>query len=219
MAFFYFVVYSLYNKGMEQDFNEKHWSNGPCPKYDCRNNTCKCGLKYINIPVALGDDSSSSPVAPKNGLYCNAIVRYESNNNTYVYSKEGIPVLMSGEPSDGYNLDYSVSEIDTGMVWVDGKKIYKKTIYTYNLPPNGAEITYPHGITGLGRIVKIEGHAEDSADKTWISVPSYSQIDNSKAIISVSVDSNNINMVTPNDSLPMDNFDKSYVTLYYTKDV
>lgn len=84
---------------MEQDFDKKHWSN-PCPKYDCRNNSCKCGLKYVSIPAALGDDSAGSEVAPKNGAYCNAIVKYEDNGNIYMYSKEGIPVLINSVTCD-----------------------------------------------------------------------------------------------------------------------
>lgn len=79
---------------MEQDFDIKHWTN-PCPKYDCRKEACKCGLKFVSIPAVLGDDSDNSDVAPKNGLYCNAIVRYEVNGHIYIYSKEGIPVLMN----------------------------------------------------------------------------------------------------------------------------
>lgn len=78
---------------MEQDFNEKHWSN-PCPKYDCRKAACKCGLEYVNIPASLGDDSEGSDVAPKNGAYCNALVVYEANNHIYIYSKEGIPKFI-----------------------------------------------------------------------------------------------------------------------------
>lgn len=74
--------------------NKENWSNGPCPKYDCRKNSCRCGLKYVNIPAVLGDDSESSDVAPKNGSYCNAIVQYEASGAVYIYSKEGIPVLV-----------------------------------------------------------------------------------------------------------------------------
>lgn len=84
---------------MEQDFDIKHWTN-PCPKYDCRKNACKCGLKYVSIPAALGDDSAGSEVAPKNGAYCNAIVKYEANGNIYMYSKEGIPVLINSVTCD-----------------------------------------------------------------------------------------------------------------------
>ena len=72
---------------MEIDYNEKHW-NQPCPKYDCRKDSCKCGLEYVNIPSALEEENK-----PVNGAYCNAIVEYE-NGAVYIYSKEGIPVLV-----------------------------------------------------------------------------------------------------------------------------
>ena len=74
--------------------NKEHWSKEPCPKYDCKKNSCKCGLKYVNIPAVLGDDSADSDVAPKNGVYCNSIVKYEANGAIYIYSAEGIPVLI-----------------------------------------------------------------------------------------------------------------------------
>lgn len=80
---------------MEIDMDKSHWYNNKCPKYDCKKkscNKCGCGLKYVNIPTTLGDDSQSSPVAPKNGAYCNVIVKYEANGAVYIYSAEGIPV-------------------------------------------------------------------------------------------------------------------------------
>lgn len=68
--------------------NENNWSN-PCPKYDCRKNSCKCGLKYVNIPMSLEEEFK-----PAKGAYCNAIVEYEGSGKVYIYSKEGIPVLV-----------------------------------------------------------------------------------------------------------------------------
>lgn len=83
---------------MEQNFDSEYWKQKPCPKYDCRKNSCKCGLRYVNIPAGLGDDSSSSDVAPKVGDYCNSIVKYEANGAVYIYSTEGIPVnVKEGE--------------------------------------------------------------------------------------------------------------------------
>ena len=73
---------------MEIDMNENNWSN-PCPKYDCRKNSCKCGLKYVNIPMSLEEEFK-----PTKGAYCNAIVEYEGSGKVYIYSKEGIPVLV-----------------------------------------------------------------------------------------------------------------------------
>ena len=83
---------------MDIDMNKEHWSNGPCPKHDCRKSSCKCGLRYVDIAAVLGDDSADSAVAPKNGAYCNAIVKYEANGAVYIYSTEGIPVkIKEGE--------------------------------------------------------------------------------------------------------------------------
>lgn len=73
------------------NYDKKYWSK-PCPKIGCRKNACKCGLKYVNIPATLGDDSKNSKVAPQKGEYCNAIVEYEANKAVYIYSSEGIPV-------------------------------------------------------------------------------------------------------------------------------
>lgn len=83
---------------MEIDMNEESWAGNGCPKYDCRRESCKCGLKYVDIAAVLGDDSQDSSVAPKNGAYCNAIVKYEANGAVYIYSTEGIPVkIKEGE--------------------------------------------------------------------------------------------------------------------------
>lgn len=71
-----------------EDFDTKHWET-PCPKYDCRKNSCKCGLKYVNIPTSLEEEAK-----PTKGAYCNAIVEYEGSGKVYIYSKEGIPVLV-----------------------------------------------------------------------------------------------------------------------------
>lgn len=73
---------------MEQDFSKESWSN-PCPKYDCHKDSCKCGLRYVNIPLGLEEEYK-----PTNGAYCNAIVEYEGTGDVYIYSKEGIPVKV-----------------------------------------------------------------------------------------------------------------------------
>lgn len=90
----------MYNKDMEQNYDEKYWRDRACPKYDCRKNSCKCGLKKVFLPANLGDDSKDSPIAPQNGAYCNAIVAYESNNHIYIYTSEGVPVLVDSDSKD-----------------------------------------------------------------------------------------------------------------------
>ena len=79
-----------------ENYDKEFWEQKSCPKYDCRKdscNKCKCGLRFVDIPANLGDDSAGSSVAPKNGAYCNAIVKYEANGHVYIYSSEGVPVM------------------------------------------------------------------------------------------------------------------------------
>lgn len=90
-----------------EDFDTKHWETS-CPKYDCRKDSCKCGLKKVVLPASLGDDSDDSPIAPKNGAYCNALVTYEDNGHTYIYSQEGVPTLID---IDAKNIDTFEEEL------------------------------------------------------------------------------------------------------------
>lgn len=71
------------------NYNRECW-DAPCPKVSCKKTPF--GLTAHFIPAALGDDSDGSEVAPKNGAYANAIVKYEANGAVYIYSAEGVPV-------------------------------------------------------------------------------------------------------------------------------
>lgn len=94
---------------MEQDFNKEHWEQKKCPQYDCRKKQCECGLEKVFLSAALGDDSKDSPIAPKNGEYCNAIVVYEANGHIYIYSQEGIPTLVETE---GSNVEEIIEQLE-----------------------------------------------------------------------------------------------------------
>lgn len=71
------------------DYDKKCWGNGGCPKVDCRKKCGCCGLRFVSIPAALADDTP-----PENGAFCNAIVRYEDTGAVYIFSAEGVPVLI-----------------------------------------------------------------------------------------------------------------------------
>lgn len=89
--------------------NKEHWEQKKCPQYDCRKKQCECGLEKVFLSAALGDDSKDSPVAPKNGEYCNAIVVYEANGHIYIYSQEGIPTLVE---SEGTNVEEIIEQLE-----------------------------------------------------------------------------------------------------------
>lgn len=83
------MTFVKYNEAME--LNYEGWEQ-PCQKTDCKK---PCfGLNFVSVPAALGDDSNGSSVAPQNGRFANAIVRYESNGAVYIYSAEGVPVKV-----------------------------------------------------------------------------------------------------------------------------
>ena len=59
------------------------------------------------------------------------------------------------------NLNYSSEESFTGMYWIDGKKIYEKTINIGTLPNKGNSgvKNVAHGISQLDRVIDIRGIA------------------------------------------------------------
>lgn len=83
---------------METDYDKTHWAT-PCPKGPRK--MPPVGLRYISIPAVLGDDQPGSEVAPTNGRYANAIVKYEANGAIYIYSAEGIPVKIKEGEQNG----------------------------------------------------------------------------------------------------------------------
>lgn len=89
---------------MEQDYNLKKWSKG-CPNTGVNCRRSSCGIEYVFIPAALGDDQEGSPVAPKNGSYNNAVVYYEATGNVYLYSSDGVPTRVEK------NLDSIIAEL------------------------------------------------------------------------------------------------------------
>lgn len=112
-------------------------------------------------------------------------------------------------------LDYSTSEVNTGIKWIDGKTIYKKTVASGNLPSAGGQLLIPHGITNIDKVIKIEGTYNDSNvnQATFpINSPSTAN-DNSPAIRTIVLGSNiQISTGSANRSSL-----SGYVTLYYTK--
>ena len=51
----------------------------------------------VSIPAAMGD-STTNP--PKIGAYRNALVYYEADHTSWMYSTDGIPTLVTGEQGD-----------------------------------------------------------------------------------------------------------------------
>lgn len=48
--------------------------------------------------------------------------------------------------------NYSTSEVNTGMKWIDGKTIYRKVV-DFGALPNASSKTVNHGISGLSEVI------------------------------------------------------------------
>lgn len=62
---------------------------------------------------------------------------------------------------------FSTSEQFTGMYWIDGKKIYCKTVNIGSIPDNGT-VNHAHGISSLSQIISSKLKWYDTEDKVWL---------------------------------------------------
>jgi len=106
---------------------------------------------------------------------------------------------VSAEP------DYSTSEVDTKVKWIDGKTIYRKTINYGTLPDTTTQFVN-HNISSLGNVIKIEGFMTEGT--VWRTLP-YAD----GAFSSVYVTTTQVGIYTTADMTAW----SAYVTLYYTK--
>lgn len=120
--------------------------------------------------------------------------------NNYIGVYGGDPIIM----------DYSTSEVNTGMKWIDGSAIYKKTI-NVGAVTAGSSTSVNHNISSLGIFIKSEawgssGNVQDGY--FWYSIPCVSP----SGGISLTITETEIGILSSSSNL-----DQSYVTLYYTK--
>lgn len=160
------------------------------------------------------------------------IVQLIDNNGDNIYpvvQHETIPsiTMTSTDPGEGsplaannfvavyggtpLNLDYSLTEQNTGTKWIDGRAIYKKTISCGTLPDSSAK-SIAHGISNLDWIVDFGGTAKAT---NGLAVPlPFCKTSNMAGQMELTLDDTNITITTGSDRAE---FTESYITLYYTK--
>ena len=123
---------------------------------------------------------------------------------------KGLKVYFVGFYSGIYNpLDYSTSEQVTGMTWIDGDPIYRKTV-SCSLP-NANTTTTAHGAANVETIVKLEGRYIDGSSDTF-PLPRAASVDNDN--IEASADTTNIYLKSGGNH---SGGSGCYVDIYYTK--
>lgn len=111
-------------------------------------------------------------------------------------------------PSGG--VDYSTSEQDTGLKWIDGKAIYSKTFTAAG--GSGNTVTIQTGLSGVDNIIKCEGMATRENDSIY-SLPGLN-IDSFNYSCSLQIKSDMSELYVKS---PQWNPSNVIVTLYYTK--
>lgn len=105
--------------------------------------------------------------------------------------------------------NFSTTEQNTGFTWIDGRKIYKKTV-NFGALPNNTTKSVNHNISNLAMPVAIDGVAYSSGG--FYSLPVSSPVDISYNI-STSVGTTQVNIRTGRDYSSF----SAYITLYYIK--
>lgn len=122
-------------------------------------------------------------------------------------------IIKNGvEYAGGSSDSYSYNELDTGGNWVDGKRIFKKTIHFGALPNNTAK-SVNHGIVGLDTCVKFEGTALYTPGGQWWQIPLVMRGTETSYQTTGYVNSTAIYLTNQNDRSTFD----CYITIYYTK--
>ena len=109
------------------------------------------------------------------------------------------------------DMDYSTSEQDTGCKWIDGKKIYKKTI-DFGALPNNAIKNIDHGVANIAQVVKIDGIISFGSN-TWSNIPLVYQGVDSIYNAEFQVTTAQVHCATSKDRSNL----SAIITFYYTK--
>jgi hypothetical protein len=109
--------------------------------------------------------------------------------------------------------DYNLSESRAGFDWIDGRRVFQKTIDFGALPQNATKAV-PHGIEGLDRLVKpMEFVTKRSTDGAGFSLPHV----HSHAFSNGVQSSWNLQEVIVRTQGDYDAYDECYVTIFYVK--
>jgi hypothetical protein len=121
-------------------------------------------------------------------------------NSSNLVSSGGVKAELDDISSRISNIaDYSTSETNTGMTWIDGKQIYRKVV-NFGVLPNSGTKTVAHGISNLGTVINLYGHIKSTNAGVTTYLPiSVSSPFGVQYCMSTSVDNTNVSIYTGTD--------------------
>lgn len=127
-------------------------------------------------------------------------------------TESGETVLSWDDPAGG-GLDYSTTEQNTGVKWIDGKNIYRIVVELGALP-NATTKNVAHNITNINEWIKIIAVANNTNNTSGISIPLVYDGNNASNNTRLAVNDTNVVLETDTDR---SSFNKCYAILFYTK--
>lgn len=105
---------------------------------------------YLTLtPATQLSTQGNSEIVLVTGRTSDTLTITRAQKNTTAKSFVVGDIVAAGSYADDENGVYSTSEIDTGMVWIDGRPIYRKVVRgTVNMTGNSTSVL-AHGIKGL----------------------------------------------------------------------
>lgn len=106
---------------------------------------------YLTLtPATQLSTQGNSEIVLVTGRTSDTLTITRAQKNTTAKSFAVGDIVAAGSYADDENGVYSTSEIDTGMVWIDGRPIYRKVVRgTVNVVGGYSTSSLPHGIQGL----------------------------------------------------------------------
>lgn len=108
-------------------------------------------------------------------------------------------------------VNYSFNEQFSGRYWIDGRKIYQKTIQLPALP-NNKRLDIPHNISNINYIVDINGIFRDPKDNSYVKLNHVNPLGIIYSITGYCTQTT-INIITGVDRT---SYTENYVTIHYT---
>jgi len=164
-------------------------------------------LAGVVISLSLGE----------NGIFNKA--KYATEEYANEQAREEAEIAKVSNEIDGYvvanrdktNINYSLTEQDTGLKWIDGKTIYQKTIDLGALP-NETTKSVEHGIINMDCVVDFYGVIKNTSG-AYLNLP-YVHDRANQPQISANIDLTYVNIVGRERDSSMYS---GYMTILYTK--
>lgn len=111
-------------------------------------------------------------------------------------------------------LNFSTEEQVVGT-WIDSKPLYQKTI-DFGALPNATQKAVAHGISNLDYVVSLDGVAENTTTKSRFKIPfiGFTNLNEGISLNIPSASPDKVNIMTGIDRTA---WDKTYITIQYTK--